>query len=287
MLHVVMLQVPVQFEFIKKPGESSYARPWLVAEPNSGFIMPGEKADVSIEIYVDKRTAHSLNCGEDKLYDILVLHLMGGKDIFITVTGTYIKSCFGASIGALVNLTVPIRDLSPGQVAALESSDPQVQVRSGGESVDGAKEEDPYPVPKELWFLCDLMSSLGLDHAQLFLQPGLRQEILAVRDWLDTGVPVDRPRVSIHSAAEALLIFLESLRVPVVPYNMYGRCLECSGNYLQCKQIASQLPGHHKHVFDYLTAFLREVISHSARNGIDPKILATLFCGLFLRVRLI
>ena len=78
-------QVPVQFEFIKKPGEPSYAKPWLVAEPSSGFIMPGEKADVSLEIYVDKRTAHGLNSGEDKLYDILVLHLMGGKDIFITV----------------------------------------------------------------------------------------------------------------------------------------------------------------------------------------------------------
>ena len=32
----------MSFEFIKKPGESSYARPWLQAEPNSGFIMPGE-----------------------------------------------------------------------------------------------------------------------------------------------------------------------------------------------------------------------------------------------------
>ena len=49
----------------------------------------GEKADVSLEIYVDKKTAHGLNSGEDKLYDILVLHLMGGKDIFITVSGTY------------------------------------------------------------------------------------------------------------------------------------------------------------------------------------------------------
>jgi phosphatidylinositol-bisphosphatase len=84
-------QVPVSFEFIKKPGESSYARPWLQAEPSSGFIMPGEKADVSLDIYVDKRTAHSLNSGQDKLYDILVLHLMGGKDIFITVSGTYIR----------------------------------------------------------------------------------------------------------------------------------------------------------------------------------------------------
>ena len=35
-------QVPVSFEFIKKPGESSYARPWLQAEPSSGFIMPGK-----------------------------------------------------------------------------------------------------------------------------------------------------------------------------------------------------------------------------------------------------
>jgi hypothetical protein len=41
--------------------------------------------EVKLEIYVDKRTAHTLNSGKDKLYDILVLHLLGGKDIFITV----------------------------------------------------------------------------------------------------------------------------------------------------------------------------------------------------------
>ena len=40
---------------------------------------------MNIEIYVDKQTAHLLNSGKDKLYDILVLHLLGGKDIFITV----------------------------------------------------------------------------------------------------------------------------------------------------------------------------------------------------------
>lgn len=40
-----------------------------------------------MEVYVDKKTACKLNSGEDKLYDILVLHLEGGKDIFITVTG--------------------------------------------------------------------------------------------------------------------------------------------------------------------------------------------------------
>ena len=36
------------------------------------------------------------------------------------------------------------------------------------EQTDGAKE--PYPVPKELWFLCDIMTSLGLSKENLFLQ---------------------------------------------------------------------------------------------------------------------
>ena len=49
--------------------------------------MSGEKCDIKLEVYVDKKTACKLNSGEDKLYDILVLHLEGGKDICITITG--------------------------------------------------------------------------------------------------------------------------------------------------------------------------------------------------------
>ena len=64
---------------------------------------------------------------------------------------------------------------------------------------------------------------------------------------------------------------------------MYDRCLEFAGNYLQCKQLVSQLPTHHKDVFRYMCGFLQEVIKHSGRNGADPKILATLFSSIFLR----
>ena len=49
------------------------------------FVTLGEKCEVRISMNVDKRTGHALNCGKDQLYDILVLHLLGGKDIFITV----------------------------------------------------------------------------------------------------------------------------------------------------------------------------------------------------------
>jgi hypothetical protein len=36
-------------------------------------------------------------------------------------------------------------------------------------------------------------------------------------------MPVDKPDVSINSAAETLLLFLESLSEPIIPYNVYGR----------------------------------------------------------------
>ena len=82
-------------------------------------------------------------------------------------------------------------------------------------------------MPKELWFLCDLITKLGMHQEQLFLQPGLSSEVRLIIDWLDSGLPAEGPNnVSIHSAAETLLLFLESLRIPIVPYNMYAQCLE-------------------------------------------------------------
>lgn len=117
----------MQFEFIKKLDDTSYCKDWLHIEPYTGFIKPGtslsfmlfctqyflhsyilnlisfflhlgEKCDIKLEIYVDKKTACKLNSGEDKLYDILVLHLEGGKDIFITVTGTLCASVHNKTI---------------------------------------------------------------------------------------------------------------------------------------------------------------------------------------------
>ena len=82
---------------------------------------PGQKCDVRLEILVDKKSACKLNSGEDKLYDILILHLEGGKDIFITVTGTYERSCFGSSIETLVRIFVPIKELTVGKLIELVS----------------------------------------------------------------------------------------------------------------------------------------------------------------------
>ena len=79
----------------------------------------GEKRDVELEVYVDKGTVSRLNSGQDQLYDILVLHLDGGKDLFITVTGEYERTSFGLSLNTLVQLKVPVREVPVGKIVQL------------------------------------------------------------------------------------------------------------------------------------------------------------------------
>lgn len=88
---------------------------------------------------------------------------------------------------------------------------------------------------------------------------------------------------SSHSVAEALLLFLESLPEPIICYSAYHNCLECSGNLTASSQVISTLPASHKNVFNYLMAFLRELLKNSAKNHLDENILASIFGSLLLR----
>ncbi|KAI5738999.1 hypothetical protein M8J77_013669 [Diaphorina citri] len=264
-------QVPVQFEFIKKFDDSNYCKDWLHIEPYMGFILPGEKCDVKLEVYVDKRCASKMNSGQDKIYDILVLHLEGGKDLFITVTGSYERSVFGCSIETLVQLNVPLRDVALGKLIELESS-----------KDSGTLSNTSYSVPKEIWFLVDHLYRHGLKQQNLFEHPGLPSEILLIRNWLDTGSSDPLPG-SVHSVAESLLLLLESTAEPLIPYNMHPACLTASTSYVQAKQLIASLPLCSRNVYLYLCSFLQELLSHAEENRLDAKTIATLFGQIFLR----
>ena len=62
-----------------------------------------------------------LNYGLERLSDTLVLRLLGGKDIFITVTGDYRPSAFGCLLETLISLhDRPMADVdSPKELAKL------------------------------------------------------------------------------------------------------------------------------------------------------------------------
>lgn len=67
--------------------------------------------DIALEVYVSKGSVTLLNSAEDKIEDILVLHLDRGKDYFLTIGGNYLPSCFGTSLDTLCRMKKPIRDV--------------------------------------------------------------------------------------------------------------------------------------------------------------------------------
>uniref|UniRef100_A0A8C7GRE2 phosphoinositide 5-phosphatase n=2 Tax=Oncorhynchus kisutch TaxID=8019 RepID=A0A8C7GRE2_ONCKI len=266
-------QVPCQFEFIQKLDEPTYCKPWLTANPAKGFIAQGGNMDIDLEVFVNRSTATELNAGRQQIEDILVLHLERGKDYFLSVSGNYLPSCFGSSIQTLCQLRDPIQEMPLETLRELTSS---------GDETRTVIIDKPLDIPKEIWQMVDHLYRNAPKQGELFQQPGLRSEFVEIRDCLDTGMPDSLPG-SNHSVAEALLLFLDALPEPVVPFSLYQQCLECCSNTSQCKKVVSLLPQCHKNVFNYIAAFLRELLKHSTHNSLDVNILATIFAALLLR----
>uniref|UniRef100_A0A4W4HLU2 phosphoinositide 5-phosphatase n=1 Tax=Electrophorus electricus TaxID=8005 RepID=A0A4W4HLU2_ELEEL len=259
-------QVPCQFEFIQKLDEPAYCKPWLTANPAKGFLAQAS-IDIDLEVFVNRSTAPELNSGQQQLEDILVLHLERGKDYFISITGSYLPSCFGSSIHTLCQMREPIQEMPLEMIHRLVTS---------------KRSQKALDIPKEIWMMVDHLYRNASKQEDLFQQPGLRSEFEVIRDCLDTGT-LDSLPGSNHSVAESLLLFLDALPDPVVPFSVYQECLDCSSNIGQCKKIISLLPQCHKNVFNYLTAFLRELLKNSAYNRLDVNILATIFSALLVR----
>jgi phosphatidylinositol-bisphosphatase len=49
------------------------------------MLTPGESLEIKFIALIDKSTAPSFNLGEQKLDDILILHLENGKDFFVSL----------------------------------------------------------------------------------------------------------------------------------------------------------------------------------------------------------
>ncbi|XP_071669464.1 inositol polyphosphate 5-phosphatase OCRL isoform X1 [Patagioenas fasciata] len=278
-------QVTCHFSFIPKLNDTHYCKPWLRAEPCEGYLEPDESTDISLDVYVSKDSVTLLNSGEDKIEDILVLHLDRGKDYFLTISGTYQPSCFGTSLEALCRMRRPIREvpvtklIDLGEDNFLEKEKSILQMGSL-DSEDAS--EMPLQVPKEIWLLVDHLFKHACHQEDLFQTPGMQEELEQIIDCLDTSIPETIPG-SNHSVAEALLIFLEALPEPVICYELYQRCLDWSHNSRLCRQVIFQLPRCHRSVFRYLMSFLRELLKYSEDNNVSVAMIAALFSSLLLR----
>ncbi|UXI22038.1 Nucleobindin-1 [Sarcoptes scabiei] len=287
-------QSRIRFRFINKPNDSNFCKPWLRVTPSAGKIKIKEKITIMFEMnFDDPSMAHKFNYGLEKLVDTLVLSLIGGKDIFITVSGDYRLSSFGCSLDTLVSLERPISTMTLDEFRKkfpIKSFDTNLREKMM-ECVLGKHDEQKisleskkFPIPKELYFLIDQLVQTNNVDISVFQSSGLENEFFIIRDALDMNQPESIRNVSKHSIGEALLLFLETLAEPIVPFRFYHRIMKLSESSVDCREIYNELPLINKNVLNYLIKFLQEICQSSGTDKFLNKLyVAKLFGPIIVR----
>lgn len=280
---------PVLVSFIPKLDEEAYSKPWIEAKPSSAVLQPLHDIGIVLTVSVDCDTASTISSGKNNLDDILVLHLEGGKDFFLSITGNYLPSCFGSSLDTLVHLHTYIREVPTADLLDLSFSEhsslpcpPTSSSSSPAQSPSlSRKTTPPHDIPKELYQLVSYLDS-HLETENLFQESGRQVEVLQIIDALDVGGVRELPG-STHSVAQCLVLFLSALSEPVIPTPLHQRAMDCSNQPMLCKQLLLNLPRVNQRTFTFLMSFMKRLLLHSDYNGLDAKLLATIFGDIILR----
>ncbi|KAJ5836565.1 Endonuclease/exonuclease/phosphatase [Penicillium robsamsonii] len=134
---------------ITKSGETTHDTGQVVTSSSeSHTLLPGEVANVDMTAYVRSIDhVRLLNIGKVKLEDILILHVDGGRDHFVSVHGRWLPTCFGCSIDELTRMP------EAGARSLVESDTPHPS------STDGSA-EIRLSAPRELFRLTEAISEL-------------------------------------------------------------------------------------------------------------------------------
>jgi phosphatidylinositol-bisphosphatase len=236
----------------------------MKVSPAYGMLIPGdEPATLTCNVEINNTTAQMLNSGREVLDDILILRLENGRDYYITVKATYARSCFGMPAEELVMYSEPIRTIPLDAIQRAEVIDPRTTTA--------------LCVPKELWRLIDAVSELGLFTEHLFINPGIADEVSSIRECLDTGAQFGQYRI--HSYAEVLVTFLESLSVPIVPNQLFpNQEIDSLNIQSSARRLLEELPPVHYNIFVYVISFFREVLVYRERNLLSAAKVARVCC---------
>ena len=256
--------------------------------------MPGYKHFVEIEVLVDAASAGPLTKGADALDEILILHLENGRDIFLTVGGSYRPSCFGCDLWTLCHSMRPVKDLTAADLrdctdgrGVVENGVDALSLEDGGESTTP---QHAYDIPKELWVMVDHIFKYGVEKRDIFMETSDDPSaLIRVRDFLDSYTPdVDLPSpessgFGVDAVANALTVFLKALPEPIIPFRLYDKCLAGAHSANDAMDVVQQLPSFHRSSFQYIVAFLNELLHHRDKNGLDRVVVGTVFGELMIR----
>lgn len=109
-------------------------------------LEPGDAANVELTVLVsDIPAVRGLNEGSEKIDDVLVLRIHGGRDYFLPLRGTWLKSVFGRSMDRLIRIP-------EGGIRKLQHQHPD----GSNHSDDGVK----WSAPREIFRLTEAIEEL-------------------------------------------------------------------------------------------------------------------------------
>lgn len=237
---------------------------WVTVGPTSGVLLPGDSVTITITTNITNEFASQLNLGSKTLEEIIIVHTVRGKDTFLPVTGTWTRTCLAYEPTALVRLPGPVRSSSVAKSAQL----PPEKASSS---------------PRELMRVVNWLMKYGVEHDELFVQTGDPHIVDQIIEALDTGAefPFDQqdPGVDVVLAfGSALLLFLEEMPEPVIPYRLHAQCAYSSSRE-QAYEILDTLPGLNANMWISITAFLHFFCQQEDRskNSSSAQTLARIF----------
>jgi hypothetical protein len=223
----------------------------LTTEPANGVLPAGANQDVSI--------SRTLGIHERTVESILVVRVVGARDIFVTVTFNTYPTCLGASLDLLCHLPSGARN--------------------------GMSDEPCTNMPREIFNCVDyLWNRIVKDMFWHEANASLRKQVL---EWMDTGAEFDIQVLSsandvelnsgVYAVAQTLLSLLRSLDGGIIPREYYYVVLkgrESASNILEA------IPKVNVNVLIYLCGFLKRLLDY----GIDEKPLLSLFEGIVISI---
>lgn len=289
-------QTTLPWHFVSKLEEAHICKRWVTVDVTSGLLLPGETANLTLTVFIDKKTAQLLNQARDPLEDVLILRLEDCQDLYVNVSVAYHRSCFGMSLEELVHTTQPVRSTRPP--AAEAAADMATVGPSGATPAPfdpfaasafdapaapmvgvGVGAAGRLKVPKEVWRLVDALWSGGaVRERDLFTVPADPAEIAAVRESLDCGAEIGF--VSARAVAQCLIALVGSLPKPLFPSSNIHSSLASDANEAgsnkrhNCRIFLNSLPPLNYNLVVYLVAFFREVLAQKEHNRTTPDSMA-------------
>ncbi|KAI9590492.1 inositol polyphosphate 5-phosphatase OCRL isoform X1 [Glossina fuscipes] len=266
--------IPVEFMFkIKDAPLNDICEKWLQIEPRTERLMIDSSKAIRVKLLIDCNSVTGLlqkiratNWKFD--FDILILHVKNGPDIFLTVTGEYKPSCFGLSIETLCRTDRPLCEYTQAEIKCLMNDEsPEFRVT----------------MPREFFLLIDYLHKQGASVESAFTLSSLEfkqaksAEFNAIRDWLDSWSNEEFPG-SPSAAAEALLMLLHLSETPLL--DPLVEDILNTQTTAEAMELISLLSSPKRNVFVHLCMFLREGIERKYYNLMH---VATIFGRVLLR----